>query len=87
MVALQIREVPESLRDRLAEIARERGQSLQSYLLDVISDEARRRDNVDVLRRFNRHEHGTTLSRADVLTALRTGRAERDGTLEVPAAE
>ena len=32
MVALQIRDVPEELRDRLSELASQRGQSLQQYL-------------------------------------------------------
>ena len=51
MVALQIRDVPEELRDRLSELARQRGQSLQAYLFDVISDEAGRADNLAVLDR------------------------------------
>jgi hypothetical protein len=84
MVALQIREVPERLRDRLAEIARERGQSLQSYLLDLVSDEVRRRDNLLVLSRFGRGAYGSRMSTADMLDSLRAGRAERDKALEVP---
>lgn len=31
MVALQIRDVPEELRDRLVVLAKQRGQSLQAY--------------------------------------------------------
>ena len=78
MVALQIRDVPEDLRDRLAELARERGQSLQAYLFDVLKDEARREDNLAVLDRFGKGSYGSRLSAADISEALRAGRAERD---------
>jgi hypothetical protein len=52
MVTLQIRDVPEELRDRLAKLAEARGQSPQAYPFDVVSDEARRQDNLAVLDRF-----------------------------------
>jgi hypothetical protein len=85
MVALQIREVPEELRDRLSELARQRGQSLQAYLFDVLRDEARRQDNLAVLDRFSHGTYGTRLSSADIHDALHAGRAERD--TELGAAE
>lgn len=81
MVALQIRDVPEDLRDRLAELARQRGQSLQAYLFDVLSDEARRQDNLAVIDRFGNGRYGSRLSLADINGALRAGRAERDSEL------
>jgi antitoxin FitA len=40
MVAIQIRDVPKGTRDELAARARENGQSLQSFLLDVLIREA-----------------------------------------------
>jgi hypothetical protein len=40
-VALQIRDVPEDVRDALAEAAASRGQSMQAYLLDLVAEEAR----------------------------------------------
>lgn len=83
MVALQIRDVPEDLRDRLAELAHERGQSLQAYLFDVLQDEARRQDNLAVLDRFGKGSYGSRLSPADISEALRAGRAERDADLGV----
>lgn len=86
MVALQIRDVPEELRDRLNELAGQRGQSLQAYLFDVISDEARRQDNLAVLSRFARGSHGARLSTDDIGGALRAARAERDAELGVTAA-
>ena len=87
MVALQIRDVPEELRDRLSELARQRGQSLQAYLFDVVSDEARRQDNLAVLDRLGRGRYGTRLSPADIAGALHTGRAERDTELGIREAE
>lgn len=84
MVALQIRDVPEQLRDRLSDLARQRGQSLQAYLFDVVSDEARRADNLAVLHRFEHAAYGARLSATDVSDALRASRAERDTELGVP---
>lgn len=83
MVALQIRDVPEPLRDRLAELARQRGQSLQAYLFDVLQDEARRQDNLAVLDRFGAGAYGSRLSAVDITEALHAGRAERDAELGV----
>jgi antitoxin FitA len=83
MVALQIRDVPEGLRDRLAELARERGQSLQAYLFDVLKDEVRRQDNLAVLDRFGKGTYGSRVSAADISEALRAGRAEQDAELGV----
>ncbi|MEU7293162.1 hypothetical protein AB0A76_08160 [Streptomyces exfoliatus] len=87
MVALQIRDVPEDMRDRLAAIAGERGQSLQAYLFDVLADEVRRRDNLAVLEGFSAGRYGARLDTADVLDALRAGREERDAALGVPGGD
>ncbi|RDI63810.1 hypothetical protein [Nocardia pseudobrasiliensis] len=83
MVALQIRDVPEELRDKLVVLARERGQSLQAYLFDLIRDEARRKDNLAVLKRFG---PGGVLNPDDVTAALDAERADRDAALDDPAA-
>lgn len=87
MVALQIRDVPEELRDRLSELASQRGQSLQAYLFDVVSDEARRQDNLAVLDRFGQGAYGTRLSSGDIDNTLRAARAERDAELGIHEAE
>lgn len=84
MVALQIRDVPEELRDRLSELAAQRGQSLQAYLFDVISDEARRQDNLAILDRFGHGAYQTRLTLADVNDTIRAARAERDAELQIP---
>ena len=87
MVALQIRDVPEELRDRLSELASQRGQSLQAYLFDLVSDEARRQDNLAVLDRFGHGAYGTRLSSTDIDDALRAARAERDAELGIHQAK
>ncbi|HIW92440.1 MAG TPA: hypothetical protein H9870_12380 [Candidatus Corynebacterium avicola] len=40
-VNMQIRNVPEDVRDRIAERAAAKGQSIQAYLLDMVEREAR----------------------------------------------
>ncbi|RCW45102.1 hypothetical protein DFQ14_10365 [Halopolyspora algeriensis] len=75
MVALQIRDVPPEVRDTLIERARGRGQSLQSFLLSLVEDEARRSGNVAVLNRFGGRSDGSRVSSgetADELDELRT---------------
>src|SRR6266508_3602400 len=52
VVALQIRDVPEDVRDALVAQAKARGQSLQAYLLELIETQARRLRNTAVLDRF-----------------------------------
>jgi hypothetical protein len=66
MVALQIREVPEAVRDALAAQARGRGQSLQAYLLDLVETEARRARNAELLDRLGGRRGGLR-SRPDEL--------------------
>lgn len=41
MVAVQIRDVPDEVRDALVADAEQRGQSLQAYLMDVLEHQAR----------------------------------------------
>ncbi|MDQ1289820.1 MAG: hypothetical protein QG622_3386 [Actinomycetota bacterium] len=49
VTAVTIREVPEGVRDLLAQQARERGQSLQAYLLGVLSRQAQFSQNRELL--------------------------------------
>ncbi|GAB97974.1 plasmid stability protein [Kineosphaera limosa] len=58
MVALQIRNVPEGVRSALALEAERRGQSLQAYLLAVVTDEARRASNPFILNRIPMQARG-----------------------------
>ncbi len=58
MVAIQIRDVPEDVRDALAAQAEESSQSLQRFLLGLITAQARRSRNVELLRRFAGRDDG-----------------------------
>ena len=78
MVALQIRDVPADVRESLAGLAAARGQSLQSYLLALVTDEARRSTNLAMLDRFGARQDGSRLSTAEIVEALDQARAERD---------
>jgi len=77
MVALQIRDVPEDIRQTLAEQAAARGQSLQSFLLTLVTDKARRSMNLTVLEHFSARHDGSNLSTAEVTESLNRARAER----------
>lgn len=81
MVALQIRDVPDEVRDVLAERARARGQSLQAYLLALVEGEALRGGNVDVLRRFEGRSDGATGPAVEIVADLDEARAHRDRAL------
>jgi hypothetical protein len=49
VTAVTVRDVPEEVRDLLAQQARERGQSLQAYLLGVLRRQARFSRNRELL--------------------------------------
>ncbi len=78
MVALQIRDVPDHVRQTLAVQASRRGQSLQSFLLKLVTDEANRSANVAILTRFADRNDGSSLSAADLSHLIDEARAERD---------
>jgi antitoxin FitA len=59
VVALQIRDVPEDVRDALVAQAKARGQSLQSYLLELVETQARRLRNTEILGRFAGRSDGS----------------------------
>jgi antitoxin FitA len=81
MVALQIRHVPDEIRQILADRAASSGQSLQSFLLRLVTDEARRSTNLALLGRFTRRDDGSRLTANDVTRALDQARGERDTVL------
>ncbi|RRS01908.1 FitA-like ribbon-helix-helix domain-containing protein [Glycomyces terrestris] len=78
MVNLQIRDVPEALRDRLAATAASRGQSMQSYLMSVLKDEARRSANVELLRAIDALDEGDEFSGAEITAEIAAVRDDRD---------
>lgn len=78
MVALQIRNVPDEVRRTLAERAAGRGQSLQAFLLQLVTDEASRSANVALLAGFAGRHDGSSMSVADHAVAVDGARAERE---------
>jgi antitoxin FitA len=76
-VALQIRDVPEDIRDALADLARQRGQSLQAFLLALVAREARFARNLALLRQFEGRDDGVS-DVPQVTEMLDAVRAERD---------
>jgi plasmid stability protein len=75
---LQIRNVPDAARRELKARAAARGQSLNTYLLDLIEREVRRPTVAEVLQRAAQRAERATASAADVIDAAR---AERDDQL------
>lgn len=86
MVALQIRDVPDDIRQTLAARAAARGQSLQSFLLTLVTDEARRCSNLVLLERFGGRQDGSRLTGTHVTEALDDARTERETVLTNAAA-
>lgn len=87
MVALQIRHVPDDIRQTLADRAATRGQSLQSFLLTLVTDEARRSINLAMLERFSGRRDGSQLSRTQATEALDQARADREVCLSEVASD
>jgi len=87
MVALQIRDVPDDIRQTLADQAAARGQSLQSFLLTLVTDEARRSTNLALLKRFGDRRDGSHLSPAQATEALDQARAERESLVSGAASD
>ena len=74
MVALQIRDVPDDVRDELAAAAAERGISLQVLLMEVIQRAADSAHN----RRLVREWPVANVSGVDIAALIREGHEERD---------
>jgi hypothetical protein len=81
MVALQIRDVPNEVRDILAEDAARRGQSLQAYLLELVKTQARRRCNSALIRSLRERSDGASLGPGEAAELIRRLREERDAHL------
>lgn len=80
-MTLTIRDVPDDVREALTLDARERGQSLQAYLLDLLQREAGFRRNRDLIAEIRRNlalGGGAHLGPDDAAEAVRAARAERD---------
>jgi antitoxin FitA len=77
VVAIQIRDVPEDVRDALVIQARARGQSLQAFLLDLVETQARRVRNATVLNRFVDRSDGTRSLPGETASELAEEREQR----------
>ena len=69
-----MRDVPEQVRDTLAQVARSRGQSMQAYLLALLEEDARRARYVMLLKQVQRPAAAT----AGGPDAIRAGRDQRN---------
>ena len=75
VVALQIRDVPEDVRDAIAQRAARQGQSVQAYLLDLVQREARMLRNAEAFERTA----GSRIVIPDGFTPEQIIREGRDG--------
>lgn len=78
-VAIQIRDVPEDVRDTLAELAAAKGQSMQAYLLDMVGREARMARNAEAFDRLAPYRAKGAVA-DEIVAIIREG---RDGGAEV----
>lgn len=81
MPALQIRNVPNEVRDTLAAQARAHGQSMQRYLLAIVEREAataRNKAVLDEIAAWPSSPSEASCTVEDVLKALDDARARRD---------
>lgn len=79
VVAIQIRDVPEAMRDLLVHEARRRDQSLQAFLYDIVAREAASARNRELLEsaRENSRQRGSTVNADEILAALAEARESR----------
>jgi hypothetical protein len=81
MAVLTIRDVPEDVKDALAREARERGQSLQAFLLGVLNRQAAFVSNRHFLNEIERDlatRGGAGADAPDAADVLAQARAERE---------
>lgn len=78
MVNIQVRDVPEQVRDAFAEAARTRGQSMQAYLRNLREEDAQRADNVRLLREVADMGGGHVAVADDAASELAAIRSDRD---------
>jgi hypothetical protein len=79
MVMIQIRDVPESVRDDLARKAAAAGQSMQAYLLGELSKLAERPSMAEIVKRAQARAKatGSTVTMSDSVAAVRASRDRR----------
>jgi hypothetical protein len=80
MALIQIRDVPESVRDELARKAAAAGQSMQSYLLGELTRLAERPSMAEIARRAQARAKasGSTVTMHDAVAAVRAARDRQE---------
>jgi hypothetical protein len=78
MSAIQVKNVPVELHERLRARARLEGRNLSDYVLDVLRRDLRMPSTWEWLEHLKEDEAMTTISREDVSKAIHEARAERD---------
>lgn len=86
MVALQIRHVPEEIRDVLSTEAERRGESLQNYLLEVVAREASSVNNRRLVRDWMARPLASAVA-VDVPELLGRHRRDRERHLAKPTVD
>jgi antitoxin FitA len=76
-VAIQIKDVPEEVRDAIAARAAARGQSTQVYLRALLEREFRAERNKRLLESLAEH-HSLDLTAEEVVQEIRRGREDDD---------
>jgi plasmid stability protein len=74
VVAIQIRDVPDDVRDALAAKAAARGQSLQAYLLQLVTDEATKLSNIEIITRLRATGGGSHMTPEEAANVIRDAR-------------
>lgn len=74
-VAMQIKDVPEEVRDAIAARAAARGQSTQTYLRELLLREYNAERNREIFEALADHR-SLSMSAADVVADVRAGRAD-----------
>ena len=80
MALIQIRDVPESVRDELARKAAAAGQSMQSYLLGELTRLAERPSMAEIAQRAQARARasGSTVTMRDAVAAVRAVRDRQE---------
>ena len=76
--AIQVKNVPPALHERLRARARSEGRNLSDYVLDVLERDLTIPSTREWLDRLARDQPVSSISSEEILEAIHTGREERD---------
>ena len=78
MSAIQVKNVPPGLHERLRARARTEGRNLSDYVLDVLQRDLMVPSTREWLERLTRDEPLPSISSEEIVAAIHAGREERD---------